>query len=164
MFDSVPSEVWGPTIALMVLGVVGCIIPFLPGPPLVFAGALFFAWQMDFEIVGWPSLVILGALALLGATSNLWMGYLGAKTGGASVWASVAAMVGGILGLIFFNVPGAIIGSIGSIVLVEYTRHRDWNAVWKASGGYAVGYLLSTVVEVLICFVMIGVFLVAVWL
>ncbi len=76
---------------------------------------------------------------------------------------SVASLVGGVIGMIVFSLPGAIIGAIGGIALVEFRRHRDWKAVLRASGGYVVGYLLSMVVEVVICLVMIGLFVAAIY-
>ena len=162
--NTIPPDVLWPSIALMVFGVLGCFVPLLPGPPLVFVGAAYFAWRTGFTLVGVPTLVLLGVIAFLGATSNLWLGFLGAKKGGASGWSSLAAVLGSILGLMVFSVPGAILGAIGAIIAVEYGRHRDWNAVWRASGGYVAGYLLSMVVEFCACLSMVGFFLLDWWL
>jgi uncharacterized protein len=152
------------TIALliMIVGTIGSLIPMLPGPPLVWIGALYYAWQTGWEIVGWPALTLLLVLAVIGGTADLWMSYFGARTGGASLWATVASLVGGIVGLLIFSLPGLIIGSLGAIALVEWPRHRDWRQVLRAGGGYLVGSLLSSAVEVVICLVMIGVFFAAV--
>ena len=152
------------TAIIMGLGLLGCVIPLLPGPPLVWLGAVYYAWRTDWAQVGWPMLVLLLVLGIIGSTADIWMGYLGAKKGGASVWASVASLVGGIVGLILFSIPGAIIGSIGAIAIVEWQRHRDWNKVMRASGGYIVGYLLAMVVEIVICVAMIGLFVADVYL
>jgi len=146
------------TAIIMFIGLVGCVVPFLPGPPLVWLGALYYAWRTNWTELGWPMLAFLLVLALIGSTAELWMSYFGARKGGASGWASVASMVGGVIGLLIFSLPGAIIGAIGAIVLVEYRRHGDWDKVMRASGGYVVGYLLSMVVEVIVCLVMIGLF------
>jgi uncharacterized protein YqgC (DUF456 family) len=54
----------------MLFGVLGCFVPLLPGPPLVFVGAAYFAWRTGFALVGVPTLVLLGVIAFLGATSN----------------------------------------------------------------------------------------------
>lgn len=148
---------------MMVLGLAGCVIPVLPGPPLVWLGAMYYAWRNDWTQIGWPMLLLLFILAVIGSTADLWMGYLGAKKGGASIWASLASLAGGLIGLIVFSIPGAIIGSLGAIALVEYYRHKDWNKVLRAGGGYMVGYLLAMVVELAICLVMIGLFAVAVY-
>jgi uncharacterized protein YqgC (DUF456 family) len=147
----------------MVIGVVGAIAPVIPGPPIVWLGALYYAWRTGFDEVGVAMLAVLGLLAIVGGTSDWWMGYLGARRGGASGWATLASFVGGIAGLVVFSLPGMLIGSIGGVVLVEYLRHRDWRRVARASGGYLAGWLLSAVIEVAVCLLMIALFFAAVY-
>lgn len=149
------------TVLMMGLGLVGSILPLLPGTPLIWLGALYYAWQTEWTAVGWPSLLLLLILAIVGGTTDIWVGYLGANRGGASGWSTLASLVGGLVGLIVFSIPGAIIGSVGAIVVVEYLRHRDWRRVLRASGGYLIGSLLASVVEVVIALVMIGIFVAA---
>src|SRR3712207_1066441 len=108
---------------IMLVGVIGSVLPLIPGPPLIWLGALYYAWRTDWVEVGWPVLVLLLVLAIVGGTADWWMGYLGASTGGASIWATLASMVGGIAGFVIFSVPGMLIGSLGAIALVEYSRH-----------------------------------------
>lgn len=156
------SEAAITTAVIMIIGLLGAILPLVPGPPLVWLGALYYGWRTGWEVVGWPSLTLLLILAIIGGTADLWMGYLGASKGGASGWATLASLVGGIIGFVVFSLPGMLIGSIAAIVLVEYTRHRDWRKVLQASGGYLVGSLLANVVEVIVCLVMIGLFVAAV--
>jgi len=151
------------TAIIMLIGVVGSVLPFLPGPPLIWLGALYYAWRTGWVEVGWPVLVLLLVLGLVGGTADWWMGYLGASTGGASIWATLASMVGGIAGFLIFNLPGMLIGAIGAIALVEYGRHRDWRKTLRAGGGYLVGSLLAAVVEVIIALVMIAIFVAAVY-
>lgn len=147
---------------LMVVGLVGSALPLVPGPPLIWLGALYYGWQSGWQVVGWPSLTLLFVLALVGGTADLWMGYLGANRGGASAWATLASIVGGLVGFLVLSVPGALIGAIGAIAAVEFGRHRDWRKVLRASGGYLVGSLLSSVAEVVIALIMIGLFVAAV--
>ena len=156
------NEIAISTAIIMLAGVLGCIIPALPGPLLVFIGALFYAYRTEWTQVSWPPLLILFLLMVVGSTSNIWLSYFGARKSGASVWASVAAFFGGLIGLMILSLPGLFIGAIGAIALVEYSRHKDWGKVLKASGGYVAGYLLSMVVELLICLAMIAVFLLAI--
>jgi hypothetical protein len=149
------------TTLMMGLGLIGSILPLLPGTPLIWLGALYYAWQTGWTAVGWPSLLLLLVLAIIGGTTDLWVGYLGANRGGASGWATLASLVGGLVGLFVFSIPGAIIGSVGAIVVVEYLRHRDWRRVLRAGGGYLIGSLLASVVEVVIALVMIAIFVAA---
>lgn len=143
---------------IMAVGLLGCVVPVLPGPPLVWLGALFYGWKTDWAQVTPLFLGFLLVLALIGASADLWMGFLGAKKGGASLMSQLAALVGGLIGLMVLSVPGLLLGSIGAIVAVEWFRLRDWNAVLRAGGGYLAGYLLAMVVEVVIALTMIGAF------
>lgn len=147
---------------IMAVGFIGCFVPFLPGPPIVWLGALYYGWKTNYADFGWPTLLLMLVLAIIGSTADLWLSYFGARKSGASPWSSLAAMGGGLIGLMVFSLPGLVIGSFAAIAAVEYNQHKDWDKVIKAGTGYLVGYLLSMVVEVLICVVVIGIFVAAV--
>jgi uncharacterized protein len=148
---------------IMAIGLIGTVIPLLPGPPLVWLGALYYAWRTNWTEVGWPVLILLLALALIGSTANTWMSYFGARKSGASLWSSLASIAGGLIGMMVLSLPGAIIGAVGAIAFVEYSLHRDWNKVLHAGKGYLAGYLLAMIVEVLVCLLMVGLFAAAVY-
>ncbi|MDF2439590.1 MAG: uncharacterized protein JWN98_574 [Abditibacteriota bacterium] len=146
---------------IMGIGLIGCILPAVPGPPLVWIGAMYHGYRTDWSQVGWPILAFLFVLAMIGSTADTWMGYLGARKGGASIWSSLAGSAGGIIGLIAFSLPGAILGSLLAIGAVEWYRHRNWNKVLQAGKGYAVGYVLSIFVELGVCLAIIGIWVMA---
>ena len=142
----------------MLTGLAGCFVPVLPGPPLAWLGALYYGWQTDWEKISPWLLGLLLVIALIGATADWWMGFLGAKKGGASAWSQVAALVGGLIGFVVFSLPGMLVGSVAAIVAVEWHRLREWRGVVRAGGGYLVGFLLAMVVELVCTLFIIGVF------
>ncbi|HEY0073146.1 MAG TPA: DUF456 domain-containing protein [Abditibacteriaceae bacterium] len=150
------------TAIIMLVGFIGCVAPLLPGPPIVWLGALYYGWKTDFADYGWPTLLLMLLFALIGSTAEYWLSYFGARKGGASVWSSLAALVGGLIGLLVFSLPGLVIGSFAAIALVEWNQHKDWNKVLKAGTGYLVGYLLSMVVEIVTCIAIVIVFVLAI--
>jgi uncharacterized protein YqgC (DUF456 family) len=156
------NEIQIVTGLLMFAGLVGCILPVLPGPPLVWLGALFYAWRTGFETIPLWFLGILLIPMLIGVTADWWMTFLGARRGGASMWGQLASLAGGLIGFfaLGFSLPGMLIGAIAALVLVEYQRAKDWNAVLKAGKGYLAGYLLSLVVETCCALIMIACFIV----
>jgi uncharacterized protein len=152
----------GFALLIMLVGLIGAVAPVVPGPPFVWLGAFYYAWQTDYQTVGLVTLVVLGVLAAVGGTADWWLSYAGARRAGASGWATLASIVGGIIGFVVFTLPGMLIGSLAGVFLVEYLRHRDWRRMLRAGGGYLAGWLLSSVVEVAVCILMIGIFLLAV--
>jgi uncharacterized protein YqgC (DUF456 family) len=146
------------TCALMATGLLGCFVPLLPGPRFIFFGALYYGWQTNYQGIGPLLLGILLILVLIGSTADLWMGFLGAKKGGASGWSQLASLVGGFIGMLVFSLPGMLLGSVGAILLVEWLRLRDWKAMLRAGKGYLTGYLLAMVVELAAGLLMIALF------
>ncbi len=148
---------------IMAFGLFCSLVPLVPGPPIVFIGAALYAWQTNFAKVGPVTLIFLASLAIAGSTSDIWASAIGARKGGASIWATVASIVGSTIGLLLFHLPGLFIGALGAIALVEYQRHKSWDAVLKASGGYLIGYFISLFVQIFVCLLMMGIFAFAVY-
>jgi uncharacterized protein YqgC (DUF456 family) len=149
------------TAIIMLIGLIGCIVPVLPGPPLVWIGAMYHGYRTGWDEVSPAVLVVLFVLAMVGSTADTWMSFLGARRSGASLWSSLAGSVGGIIGLLVFSLPGAILGALGAVAAVEWYQHRDWSKVMVAGKGYLKGFFLAFVVQFVICLFMIGIFVMA---
>ncbi len=147
---------------IMFVGLLGVVLPLFPGPPIIWLGALYYGFRTDWVEVGWPSLTLLLVLAIVGGTADLWVSSLGARRSGASGWATLASLVGGVVGLFTLGPFGAILGSLGGIALVEYLRYRNWQNVFQAARGYLVGWVVSLLVQGTVGVLMIVIFLIAV--
>ena len=145
------------TFLLALVGLIGTVLPVIPGTILIFAGALLYAFVDGFQVVGWPTLVVLGILTVVATTADLWASSVGAKIGGASGWSVVIGLLAGLVGLVVFNLPGAIIGAILGVLLTEIVRLGDWKQALKAGGGWVVGWILSTVVQLGIGLIMVAI-------
>jgi uncharacterized protein YqgC (DUF456 family) len=146
------------TFLIMLVGLIGTVLPIIPGTILIVAGALLYALVDGFQVVGWPTLVVLGVLAAVATTADLWASSVGAKIGGASGWSVVIGMLAGLVGFVVFNLPGAIIGAILGVLLTEIVRVGDWKQALKAGSGWVVGWILSTVVQLGIGLIMVAIF------
>jgi len=146
------------TALIMAVGLVGTVLPIIPGTVLILLGAFIYALAEGFQIIGWPTLLALVVLTLIATTADIWASSVGAKIGGASGWSVVVGLIGGLVGLVVFSLPGAIIGAIGGVLLTEIVRVGDLKQAFKAGGGWIVGWILSTVFQLAIGLVMIAIF------
>jgi uncharacterized protein len=147
-------------VALVVGGVVGTVLPAIPGAPLVFLGLLVAAWADHFEKVGWFTLSVLAILTLLTFAVDFMAASLGAKRVGAS-WAALAgAVIGTIVGL-FFSIPGLILGPFMGAVIGEYATRRNWAQAGKVGVGTWVGMLIAIAGKLALIFTMVGLFVLA---
>lgn len=172
------------SLAGMFVGVLGSVLPGLPGVPLVFLSALVYAYLTGFEVVGGWVVALLGVFALLALVADFIGTSYGARRFGASNWGTVGGMVGGLVGavagLLFLGIGslfGLILGSIAGVFAGEYLRRRrtptdadgaesqtpsrDWQRISRAAGGVLVGYVVSAVAQGLLALAGVVVFAVA---
>lgn len=154
------AALWIGAIALIVVGVVGTVVPVLPGAILVFGGIALAAWIDDFTRISPWLLALLGALTAFAWVVDYLAAAAGAKRAGASRQAIVGAAIGtvagiasGLWGLLFMPLVGAALG--------EYLARRDLRRAGKAGVATWLGILLGTAVKVAIVLTMVGVFVLA---
>jgi uncharacterized protein YqgC (DUF456 family) len=151
---------WIVSVLLIVAGVAGTVLPLLPGTALVLAGMLLGAWIDGFERVGGVTVGVLVALAVLSWVLEYAAGLLGAKRAGASKQALIGAALGtvagllmGLVGVLFMPLVGAAVG--------EYLARRDEQRAMRVGVATWLGILVGMAAKVGIAFVMVGVFVAA---
>ena len=144
----------------MVIGALGMVLPVLPGAPLLFLGAVLAAWAEEFVYLGFPTLIVLGFLALLAVVVDFVASAFGAKRFGASGRAITGATLGAIVGL-FFGLPGVVVGPFVGAVVGELSVRRNLAAAGRAGVAAALGLALGTAAKLAIAFAMIGVIIVS---
>ena len=152
-------------LAMMVVGMIGVILPVVPGVGFIWLVTLAYAIAERFATIDPITFTVLTALGAIGLTADLWMSQVGGKIGGASIWSLLSGLVlgaiGAIVGLAFLGigaVPGAIVGTVAGVVLAEWYRRKDWREAFKAGAGWFVGCTLSGGVQLLIAILMILIF------
>ena len=154
--------------ALILVGLLGTVLPVLPGVPLMFAGMLLAAWAGDFQQVGIPMLMLLGVLTLVSLAVDVWATALGAKRVGASRKAIWGAMLGTFAGL-FFGPFGLLLGPFAGALVGELLHRRrlggsDLGDAAKIGFGTWLGILFGVVLKLGLAFAMLGLFALAWWL
>ena len=168
------------TLLAMLVGLVGSVLPGLPGVTLIFLSALIYAFLTDLEVVGTPVLLILFVFATVAFVADLFATSYGARRFGASNWGTVGGAVGGLvgalIGLLFVGIGslfGLIFGTIGGVFLGEYLRRRrqspgeqspsggDWRRTTRAAGGVFVGFVASAIAQGLLGLLSVVIFALA---
>jgi uncharacterized protein YqgC (DUF456 family) len=151
---------WILSAALIIAGVIGTVLPLLPGTLLVWAGIVLGAWIDDFTRVGWGTLTVITILAVAAFVLDYVAGLLGAKKAGASKWAIVGAALGTIAG-IFMGFVGVLFMPLVGAVLGELIARRSSSGAVKVGIATWLGVILGLIAKVVIAFVMIGIFIAA---
>lgn len=145
-------------LIVMVIGLIGIVLPVVPGILLILLAGFVYAVAEGFQAIGWPTLLVWAVLALIALTADIWASTVGAKMGGASGWSILFGLVGGLVGLVVLSLPGAILGAIAGVLITEIVLVGDWRQAFKAGGGWMLGWLLSTVFQLVIGLAMMAIF------
>jgi uncharacterized protein YqgC (DUF456 family) len=153
---------WLLSAVLVLAGVAGTVLPLLPGTLLVWAGLLLGAWIDDFTRVSVGTALFITLLAALAWGLDFVAGLMGAKRAGASRLALLGAAIGTVAG-IFMGLVGVLFMPLVGAAIGEYWAQRDQQRAAKVALATWFGMLLGMVAKVVLSFVMVGVFLVALW-
>jgi uncharacterized protein YqgC (DUF456 family) len=151
---------WILSIALIAVGVAGTVLPALPGTLFVLAGIVLGAWIDGFARVGWGSVAVVSALALLAWVLDYIAGLLGARRAGASRQAVIGAALGTVAGL-FMGLVGVLFMPLVGAAAGEYLARKDHQQAVKVGIATWLGIMAGLAAKVVIAFMMIGLFIVA---
>ena len=144
-------------LVLMAIGIIGSVLPMLPGVPLVFAGMLLAAWHGAFARVSMLTMVIIGVIAVLAWAVDFFASIATAKKVGASKNALIGAGIGAVLG-IFAGLPGLILGPAIGAVIGELTTHSNKTKATVVGVAAGLGFVLAMVIKLLLILVMLAIF------
>ena len=147
---------WIAAVLLMGVGILGTVIPMIPGLPMIFAGAWLAAFIDHYDKINVWVVVLLGVLMLFGLAVDWIAQTMGAKKAGATKLGIVGSLIGtfvgiftGLWGLIFMPLLGAAIG--------EFIDHQDMLRSGKVGFATWLGMIIGTGVKLALAFTMIGV-------
>ena len=133
-------------IILTIAGLVGCILPFIPGPPLGYAAIMIAQYTLDkpfttrFMVV-W--LILVFVVTLLDYYVPIWgtKRFGGSKSG---VWGST---IGLIIGLFFFPPFGIIAGPFIGAVVGELLIGKDMQRALRSGLGSFLGFITGAIMK-----------------
>ncbi len=149
MIQGIPYEVlgvWLLTSCLLLVGMIGSVVPLLPGPFLIFIAGILHTLLLPQNGMSWQGIVLLSFWLVLAYVVDMAAGALGARWFGASRWGIAGVFVGGIVGL-FFAPLGFILGPLLGGLAFELTFAKKEMApavksTWGTLLGTGVGLVL----------------------
>lgn len=152
---------WGLTLLLMLVGLVGTVVPLLPGTTVILAAAIGHHLLLgEAQSVGWWTIAGLALLTVVSFVIDFLSGAMGAKYFGASRWGAIGGILGAVVGL-FFGIVGLLIGPLIGALGGELLAGRGILPAGKSGWGTFLGTTAGIVSKLLIAVVMIAWFLAA---
>jgi uncharacterized protein len=137
---------------LMLVGLIGSVLPFLPGPPLCFIGL----WMQQLREVKpfsatflwiWAAVTVVVVIADYVIPAYGTRKYGGSKYG---MWGCILGMIAGF----WLGPLGIIIGPFVGALVGELINSSDSQNALRAALGSFVGFLFGTVLKLIVCGVM----------
>ena len=135
---------WVLSVALIVVGLAGTVLPVLPGTVLVWGGIVLGAWIDDFTRVSIATVAVISVLGLLAWGLDYAAGLLGARRAGASRLALAGAAVGTVVGL-FMGLVGVLFMPLVGAAVGEYLAQKDHARAAKVGMATWVGIMVGLI-------------------
>ena len=150
---------------LCLIGMIGTLVPVMPGCGLIFIGALAYALLTNFQVISGSAVLVLLGLMLVGSIGQFFITSFGAKVMGAGKYGIIGAFTGFFFGLIFIPAPGgSLIGAFAGAFICELTfAVKSQRESFKAGIGAVIGAVLSLFFEFFIGIIMIAYTLGIIW-
>lgn len=133
----------------MVIGIVGCIIPGLPGVPVAYVGLLI-AQATDKISFSWQMLLIWGIVTVVVSILDYVVPAWGTKKYGGTKYGVWGSTIGVFVGL-FFGAVGVILGPLVGAIIGELISGKQFNEALRAGWGSFIGILAGTVLKLICC-------------
>ncbi len=146
---------------LMLIGIIGCIVPGLPGTPIAYAG-LWIAQITERVDFSWKFLLIWGIVVIVVSALDYIVPAWGTKQFGGTKWGAWGSTIGVFVGL-FFGAIGVIIGPLVGAILGELFAGKQLEQAIKAGWGSFIGILFGTIIKLVACGLMTVALIQAIW-
>jgi uncharacterized protein YqgC (DUF456 family) len=151
---------WLLTIVLFAVGLIGTIVPVLPGTTIILAAAIVHRMMLGSDkSIGYGTILVLMLLTLASYALDVLAGYFGAKYFGATKWGTFGAVLGALIGL-FFGLIGLFIGPVIGAIAGEVIAGKRMIDAGRAGWGSLLGNVGAMVAKLIIGLAMITIFLV----
>jgi uncharacterized protein YqgC (DUF456 family) len=149
------------TLSLMAVVLFISLIPFVPGPALLWGISLAFGILDNFNRLPVLAFLLMTFLMVVGSTTDFWMPLLGMKARGTTLGSTLATIVGALAGTFFIPIPvlGTLAGAMTGALAVEFLYVGNARRSMRAAGMALESYVMSIFVEFCISIAIGGIFI-----
>lgn len=147
-------------LSVMLFGLLGLIIPILPGLVIIWVAGLVygivdgFTWQNGLVFAGMTVLMLVGSFI-----DNFIMGAAARKQGAS--WVAIAiALVLGILGSLVLPPFGGLVAALLGLFGYEFYRLKDWRKALESTKSMALGCGWASIIRAAMGALMIGLWII----
>lgn len=154
---------WCFSLVLIFLGLLGMVVPVLPGLPLVYLGTALHKFNFfTAHPISWTAFWVITALFIVAQVIELVAGFTGAASAGMNRWGLIGGMLGLFVGF-FFSLPGLIFGPLIGLFLGQLLSGQPSAQAFRAMFAFAVGSVVGFAVKFSAAMAMVAVLLFAVF-
>lgn len=154
--------IWTLVILMLLVGLLGSVLPILPGTTLMLLGVLLQKWLLP-ETLSWAAVIWVGVFWLASVLADLACTIIGTKVFGGGKWGMAGATGAALVGM-FFSLPVLLFGTmLGAVLAEKWGARRTNKESLKSGAGAAVGFLVSTVARAACAIVMVIIYGIAVF-
>ena len=145
----------------LLIGIIGCIVPGLPGTPIAYAG-IWIAQATERVDFSWQFLLIWGIVVIVISVLDYVVPAWGTKRYGGTKWGVWGSTIGVFIGL-FFGALGVILGPLVGAIIGELISGKELPSALKAGWGSFIGILFGTILKLIACGLMAVALIKAIW-
>ena len=136
-------------VLCLITGLMGCILPFLPGPAVAYLGLvlLHFTDKVQYTTT---QLIVWLLIVLVVQVLDYFTPMLGSKYSGGSRWGNWGCIIGTLIGLLFLP-WGVIFGPFLGAVIGELLGNKEFSQALRSGVGSLIGFLLGTFLKFVVC-------------
>ena len=149
-------------IIILLVGIAGCILPFLPGPPLAY-GSLILLQVSSYKPFAEKFLIIWAIVTLAVVIADYYIPVWGTKKFGGTKGGVWGATIGLIIGMFLFPPFGLIVGPFIGAFTGEMMTHQDSTKALRSAIGSFIGFAAGTLMKLGISVVMGYYFFAVLW-
>ena len=133
----------------MVAGIIGCIVPGLPGAPISYAG-MWIAQATERVDFTWQELLVWGIATIVVSVLDYVVPAWGTKQFGGTKYGVWGSTIGVFIGL-FAGLWGVILGPLAGAILGELIGGKAAAEALRAGWGSFLGLLCGTILKLICC-------------